>query len=477
MAMNETDVIVIGAGLAGLSAANRAAQDGLHVRVLEQSVEEAYLCNSRYTGGLFHIAMDDMAGEPGWVKANLERTTRGTADTALADALTQNARRTLRWLSSLGVRFIQAGPDGLRRNALAPPGVRQTGLNWRGRAGDVMLRTLAEKLQARGGTIERGAAAQRLLMEDGRCVGVEVRRANGQTSSLRTRAVVMADGGFQANAELVRRFISRQPDRLLQRNAQTGRGAGLLMAEAVGAQLTGTDRFYGHIQHRKAMTDNALWPYPVLDSLATAGIVVDAAARRFCDEGLGGVYVTNAIAGLDDPLSAVIVFDEAIWNGPGKDWLLPANPYLLSAGGTVVSAASLAALAARLGIDAEALESTVASYNRIVAGERAVDGQPGRSTAPYKAWPIAQGPFHAVEVCAGITYTMGGIATDAKGQVLRTDHRPIAGLYAAGSCTGGLEGGGEAAGYSGGLSKASVFGMLAGEAIVAALAGQGVAHG
>ena len=477
MAMNETDVIVIGAGLAGLSAANRAAQDGLHVRVLEQSVEEAYLCNSRYTGGLFHIAMDDMAGEPGWVKANLERTTRGTADIALADALTQNARRTLRWLSSLGVRFIQAGPDGLRRNALAPPGVRQTGLNWRGRAGDVMLRTLGQQLQTRGGTIERGVAAQRLLMEDGRCVGVEVRRADGQTSSLRARAVVVADGGFQANADLVRRFISRQPDRLLQRNAQTGRGAGLLMAEAVGAQLTGTDRFYGHIQHRKAMTDNALWPYPVLDSLATAGIVVDAAARRFCDEGLGGVYVTNAIAGLDDPLSAVIVFDEAIWNGPGKDWLLPANPYLQSAGGTVVSAESLAALAARLGMDAGALESTVAHYNRIVAGERAGDGQPGRSTAPYKAWPIAKGPFHAVEVCAGITYTMGGIATDAKGQVLHTDLRPIAGLYAAGSCTGGLEGGGEAAGYSGGLSKASVFGMLAGEAIVAALAVQGVAHG
>ena len=477
MALNATDVIVIGAGLAGLSAANRAAQDGLKVRVLEQSADEAYLCNSRYTGGLFHIAMDDMAGEPGWVQANLERTTRGTADVALAQALSQNARRTLRWLSSLGVRFIQAGPDGLRRNALAPPGVRQTGLNWRGRAGDVMLRTLAQTLHARGGTLERGVAAQRLLMDGARCVGVEVRGAGGAVEQLHARAVVVADGGFQANADLVRRFISPQPDRLLQRNAQTGHGTGLLMAEAVGAQLLGTDRFYGHIQHRKAMTDAALWPYPVLDSLATGGIVVDASAQRFCDEGLGGVYVTNAIAALADPLSAVIVFDEAIWNGPGKDWLLPANPYLLSAGGHLVSADTLAALAAKLGMDAAALEATVAGYNRMVAGTPAADGQPRRSTAPYKAWPIANGPFHAVEVCAGITYTMGGIATDAKGQVLRADHQPIPGLYAAGACTGGLEGGGEAAGYSGGLSKSSVFGMLAGETIVAALAGQGVAHG
>ena len=192
---NHPDVIVVGAGLAGLSAANRAAQDGLAVTVLEKSTDEAYLCNSRYTGGLFHIAMDDMAGDPAWVKSNLERTTRGTTDPRLAEALTQNARRTLRWLSSLGVRFIQAGPDGLRRNSLAPPGVRQTGLNWKGRAGDVMLRTLGERLQSRGGRILRGMAAQRLLMEGGRCLGVEARTPAGGTTQLHSAAVVIAVSG------------------------------------------------------------------------------------------------------------------------------------------------------------------------------------------------------------------------------------------------------------------------------------------
>jgi fumarate reductase flavoprotein subunit len=479
MALNEMDVIIVGAGLAGLAAANRVAQDGWKVCVVEQSQAEAYLCNSRYTGGLFHIAMDDMAGEPAWVKSNLERTTRGTADAALAEALTQNARRTLRWLSSLGVRFIQAGPDGLRRNSLAPPGVRQTGLNWKGRAGDVMLRTLAQTLQARGGRLQRGVTAERLLMDGERCVGVEVRTADGQLLQQHAKVVVLADGGFQGNPDLLRRFITPRPDRLLQRNAESGQGAGLLMAEAVGARLAGTDRFYGHIQHRKAMTDPALWPYPVLDSLATGGIVVNAAARRFCDEGLGGVYVSNAIAGLEDPLSAVIVFDEAIWNGPGKDWLLPANPYLLSAGGHLVSSPSLAGLASKLGLDVAALEATVAGYNRLIAGEAVAD-QPRRSALPYKPWSIGKGPFHAVEVCAGITYTMGGIATNAKGQVLHASDRTIPGLYAAGACTGGLEGGGEAAGYSGGLSKSSVFGMLAGEAIVTELAAAGIkeaAHG
>lgn len=464
----DTDVLVIGAGLAGLAVANKAAEKGLRVTVLEKSTDEAYLCNSRYTGGLFHIAMDDMAGEPDWVKANLERTTRGTTDPALATALAQNARRTLRWLSSLGVRFIQAGPDGLRRNALSPPGVRQTGLNWRGRAGDVMLRTLGEHLQGRGGQVLRGMAAQRLLMEDTQCVGVEVTTQDGHACRIPSRAVVIADGGFQANPELVRRFITARPECLLQRNAGTGQGAGLMMAEAVGAKLVGTNRFYGHIQHRKAMADGALWPYPVLDSLATGGLVVDGSGHRFCNEGLGGVYVTNAIAQLPDPLSAVIIFDEAIWNGPGRDWLLPANPYLLNAGGNVISANSLPELATKLQLDPTILVDTVERYNRLAEGAPAGD-QPARSVAPYKAWPVRHGPFHAIEVCAGITYTMGGIATDAQGRVLNAQNETIRGLYAVGACTGGLEGGGEAAGYSGGLSKSAVFGLLTGEAIAAQL--------
>lgn len=464
----DSDVIVIGGGLAGLSAANKAAQEGLRVTVLEQSTDEAYLCNSRYTGGLFHIAMDDMAGEPEWARANLEHTTRGTTDPALAEALTQNARRTLRWLSSLGVRFIQAGPDGLRRNALAPPGVRQTGLNWRGRAGDVMLRTLGERLLASGGMLQRGVTARRLRMDGGRCVGVDATRSDGQPLALRGRAVVVADGGFQANPELLRRFITARPERLLQRNAGSGRGAGLQMAEAVGARLVGMDRFYGHLQHRDAMSNPALWPYPVVDSLATAGLVIDGAGRRFCDEGLGGVYVSNAVAQLPDPLLAVIVFDEAAWNGPGRDWLLPANPYLLQAGGSLVSAATLPELAARLRLDPVTLVDTVERYNCLTDGGPAGD-QPPRSTAPYRTWPVRHGPFHAIEICAGITYTMGGIATDAQGQVQGTQGQVIPGLYAAGACTGGLEGGGAAAGYSGGLSKSSVFGLLTGEAIVARL--------
>lgn len=463
------DVVVVGAGLSGLVAANRVAELGLSVRVLEKSTDEAYLCNSRYTGGLFHVAMDDMTAEPAQVRANLEKATRGTTDPALAEALATNARKTLRWLTEQGVRLIKAGPDGLRRNSLAPPGMRKTGLNWRGRSGDVMLRTLGARLAERGGQLLRGMTAERLIMNGNRCVGVVVTDRDGKAVIVQARAVMLADGGFQANLELVKRFISPAPERLLQRNSCSGTGRGLEMAEAVGAKLVGTDRFYGHLQHRKAMTDDSLWPYPVVDLLATAGMVVDGEGKRFCDEGLGGVFITNAVAKLNDPLSTVIVFDNATWEGPGRDWILPANPYLLQAGGNLISAPTVAELAVKMCRDPVVLQNSIDRYNRMLETGVNAGDQPKRTTAPYKPWPVKDGPFHAVEMCAGITYTMGGIATNAWACVLDVNDKPIPGLYAAGSTTGGLEGQGEAAGYSGGLSKAAVFGLLAGDTMATEL--------
>ena len=93
------------------------------------------------------------------------------------------------------------------------------------------------------------------------------------------------------------------------------------MAEAAGAALTEMDRFYGHVQARDAMDDPELWPYPTIDFPIAAGIAVDKRGRRFTDEGLAGVSVANAIARLDDPLGAVAIFDQAIWEASGKTYV------------------------------------------------------------------------------------------------------------------------------------------------------------
>ena len=98
----------------------------------------------------------------------------------------------------------------------------------------------------------------------------------GRRLDFATPAVVVADGGFPANPELFRQHIGPRPDRVLQRHAGTARGDGLAMAQKAGAAVLGLDRFYGHLLSRGAMTNGRLWPYPQIDAVAAAAIVVDA---------------------------------------------------------------------------------------------------------------------------------------------------------------------------------------------------------
>jgi fumarate reductase flavoprotein subunit len=457
------DVAVIGGGLAGLVAANRAAEAGLAVAVFEKGADERYLCNTRLTGGFFHIALNDINSSPDQLRQIIQRATRGAARTDLADALAEDAGRALAWLKAQGMRFIKVGPHGYQSTVFAPPGLRQTGLHWQGRGGDVVLRILGPLLSGKNkGRLVRGTRATGLVMENGRCIGVTV---EGTVDGfVHAGAVVIADGGFQADMNRLRQHVSPRPEKLRQRNAMTGTGDGARMAEAVGAKLTGLGAFYGHVQHRDALTNDALWPYPVLDMVAASGIVVNGGGVRFCDEGEGGIAIANAIARLPDPASSIAIFDEAIWDGPGREFLLPANPNLVKAGGEIVESGDIASLGAKLSLPAGVLEQTVTAYNAACASGTLASLTPTRTASPIKPWPIVAPPFRAARLCAGITYTMGGIATDARARVLDGNDDPIPGLYAAGSATGGLEGGAHAA-YTGGLSKTLVFALRAGETI------------
>jgi len=453
------NVIVVGGGLAGLSAANRAAQLGLRTLVLEAGSNERYLCNSRYTMGFMHVAFNATTADADQLSRAIDKATDGSARPDLAQALAGNIGRAVSWLGEMGVRYIKGGPLDWMNRVLAPPGVRRPGLHWEGRGGDVLLRILGQRFRDAGGELMLGTRARRLLMDDGRCVGVEAERS-GQNIRLTGDAVVLADGGFQANADFVRAHISPRPEKLCVRNAATGVGDALTMAQGIGAKLIGLNRFYGHVQCHEALESDKLWPYPILDLLVTAGIVVDRHGKRFADEGLGGVYMTNAIAALEEPDTAVVIFDDAIWNGTGREYILPPNPNAIEAGGTLISRADLDSLAQALDLPAAELQATVASYNAFVQGGAGV--QPPRSNRAAQPEPIVKPPFHAFRVCAGITYTMGGVAVDGGARVLNLDDRPIPGLYAGGSTVGGLEGGGPA-GYIGGLSKALTLGLLAAE--------------
>jgi fumarate reductase flavoprotein subunit len=460
------DVIIVGGGLAGHCAAIRAAELGLKPVVLEAGAEAAYLCNSRITMGVFQVALHDMLGGPDSLRAAIDDATGGYVAAKLRDRYASEAGPALKWLLSHGVRTINAGAATRSLATLAPPVPRQPGLHWTGRAGDVMLRQLAGKLEALGGRLHRGVRARELIMRDGRCAGVVAESVDGK-HRIEARAVVIADGGFQANLELVKRFISSHPERLLQRNAKTARGDGLLMAEAAGAALSEMDRFYGHVQARDAMDDPELWPYPTIDFPISAGIAVDKHGKRFTNEGLAGVSVANAMARLDDPLGAVAIFDQAIWEASGKTYVMSANPFIETTEATFYRAPTLGDLAAKAGLPVAALNETVASYNNAVANNTLAQLVPARSADTGHVWgskaqPIHTAPFFAVPLCAGLTYTMGGVAIDPDARVQHKNGGTIAGLYAAGATIGGLEGG-PVTGYTGGLAKALTFGKIAGE--------------
>src|SRR5690606_27179957 len=100
------------------------------------------------------------------------------------------------------------------------------------------------------------------------------------------------------------------------------------MAQAVGAALRGIDGgFYGHLLSREVFVNENLWPFPILDFLASAGILVDDHGKRFCDETEGGVYTANAVARLTDAKNAYVIFDSATWATAGAHRAIPPNPH------------------------------------------------------------------------------------------------------------------------------------------------------
>ncbi len=455
------DLVAIGGGFAGLCAAVRGAELGLRTAVLEAGADEGYLCSSRWAGGIFHVSYHDVKLSPDQLVAAINHQTGGEADRELAAAIGADAGRTVDWLASQGAAFTQASPIGWHRFTLAPPRAAVAGQDWQGRGPDRLLGELRRRLEERQGRFLFGTRAAALRLEQGPIVGVTAHR-DGAVLEIGADAVVIADGGFPGNAELLRKYIGPRPDRMLMRHAGSAVGDGLKMAAAAGAALIGLDRFYGHLMSRAAMENPGLWPYPQIDAVATAAIVVDRRGARILDEGLGGISIANDLARLDDPLCATVICDAAIWETAGKAAQIPPNPQLIEGGGALHRADTVAALAEAAGLPPEDLAGTVAEYNDAVRFNRLQTLLPERSIRSGAPGRIETPPFFAIPICAGITNTMGGIAIDGHGRVKRPDGSAIAGLYAAGGATGGLEGGG-ALGYVGGLIKACVFGLRTAE--------------
>lgn len=456
-------IVCMGGGLAGLVAANRAIELGMSATVLERLEEPLHHCASRLNGGVFHVAFKSVAEPADILAAAVETATEGFVRPDFARTLANGAMPAIRWLESAGAEFGRLEPtEGWKDHVLEPLGFhRHTRLTWKGYGADRLMQRLEAKLVQSGGAFLRGRAVRELLFAEGRCLGVAVDGPNG-VERVSADAVVISDGGFQGNEEMLRRHVTAHPERMTLRGPASGMGDGIRMAEAAGAELAGMEYFYGHLMSADSLGGDKLWPFPVLDILAAAGVVVDRDGQRFVDEGKGGVkggvYMANALARHKDSLAAVVV-DAAIWNTTGREFFCPPNPNLIEGGGTVHAAEDVETLGSMLGLPAGALAKSIADYNRAVADDGLSHLSPAR-TAGQRLRPISRPPYFGIPICAGITYTMGGVVIDRGGRVLGRDGDAIPGLYAAGSSCGGFEGG-PSGGYVGGLVKATVLGLVA----------------
>ncbi len=466
----EWDLIAVGAGLAGLTAANRSLELGRRALVLERSTVPRHPCASRANGGVFHVGFRSIATNPDELIRVIDEATGNFVERSVGRALADNCARSIQWLQSFGTTFVPMEPtDGWKDHVLPPLGFHnKTTMEWEGLGADRLIDRLEQRTKELGGDSIRGAKVTGLIVENGTVRGVTAETADGR-KSYRAKAVVLADGGFESNKDMLRRFITPHPENLHIRAPESGNGDGMRLAEDAGGMLIGMEAFYGHVLSADCLRREGLSPFPFLEFLAATGMMVDFNGERFVDETKAGHFTSNALARHGNGL-AFVIFDDAMWNSIGRHFFCPPNPNLVNAGGTLHKASDIETLARKINLEPKRLRELVDAQNRKVEANRAQDellaaaraAMPSYAKGKHPSRAFDTPPFYAAPACAAMTSTLGGIAIDAHGRVLRKGGGAIPGLYAAGSTAGGIEGGPEV-GYLGGLIKALVFGLLAAE--------------
>jgi fumarate reductase flavoprotein subunit len=445
-----TACVIVGGGFAGMVAARRLQQLGVSAVVLEKGDLDGGLGNTVISGGLIHVAWEPPDSTYEDKHERLLAETGGEIDLELADALAAESAHIIPWLQAEGVAMRQKTDERATRWTLYPfrTGSGRRLLPDMGPA-RAMTR-LYDAFRAADGDVRMGSQAFSLGPMPG---GWRVRYSGAWGEAAITAPYVLfADGGFQANAEMLSRYVGPNAGLCLLRASTSGSGDGLRMLLENGAGTAGLGRVYGHIVSLDALHSDDLWPFPHLDGLCMAGLMIDRHGHRFAAGTNSPAGLVTRLARTDDPRGYIVVFDHELWTGPAGlgDLGLPApNPEIQRRGGHLAVADTVASLADLLGLRTERLAASIAEHNDAV-GSR----------------PIARSPFYGARLVPGITFTMGGAMIGRDAGVRRPDGRSISGLYAAGSTAGGIQGGPNG-GYVGGLAAAATFGYIAAESIAA----------
>lgn len=441
------DLIVVGGGTAGLSAAIAAGERGRRVLVLEAA--QAVGGTLFLSGGMMAAAGTRRQGRAGIVDSpqrhfdDVMAISRGTADPVVLKAAVTHAAAAVDWLEELGVkvpaRFPISGPP--YHDAYSVP--RYVAPVGGGRGILAAMQQPLSRLVAGGRVILRTGAAVTGLVESGptRVSGVAIEVPGAGTQRFFGDAVLLATGGYTANAGMVNR-LEGKPDYALGTYPQS-QGAGLDLAASVGGHIRGGDKRCPGVG---AILASRQYPSPVLawarwwpPDRPPWEIQVNALGQRFFREDAPSFDVQEQALAKQPGERAWIIFDERIRRESpplvtgvdGKPWAREQLGAALGRGGPMFnSAGRIEDLAGRAGLPAGPLARTIAAFNQSVRSGR---DPMGRRHMPR---PLEEPPFHAIETHGTVYVSAAGVAVDHQLRVMRENGQAIRGLYAAGEILG-----------------------------------------
>ncbi len=439
-----TDVVVIGAGASGISAAIEAKQAGLSVVLLEK-MPRIGGNSQRATGGIngvnsqLQIAAKSIDSEALYLADTLAAG-HYQNDRDLAQILVEESGDAVDWLSSLGADLTDIGRLAGSRvdRAHRPSGGAPVGSE--------VMRVLGAQINALGIDLRVENKVIELLHDESgsEVKGVLVRNQEGREYEIMADAVVIATGGFGGSPE---RFVAFNPDLKGYKTTNHAGATGDYIDLVADLPIELVDM--SMIQAHPTVEPN----FGVLITEAirgNGGILVNLEGNRFTDE-MAFRDVLSAEMRKQTAGESFLIFDESIRQG-----LSAADAYIRM--DLVKKAESIEVLAVELGIGESRLRRTLERYNGFVAG--GADPDYGRRDLPVQL----AAPFYAILVQPGVHYCMGGLPINEHAQVMGQTGAPIKGLYACGEATGGIHGNNRLGGNS--LTDAIVFGRIAGQSAV-----------
>ena len=448
IAREEWDVVVVGAGFAGLCAALEAKEQGAKVLLIEKMGRPD--CTSAYSSGWIAATKtryqdkDDDDSKELYFKEMME-VSGGRSDPALIRAYAEIAGESVDWLGDHGMTYKiwkQHAPERMRCHIV--PAVN--GLT----GGAHMVKVMLEALEKAGVPVRYNTKAVELVTDE--CfnvLGVSCIEKHRRVELMTKGGVILATGGFAGNNAMVGQYIGPWASRMVVRGAPWATGENIRMAEQVMARMVNMDQFYagpispvGHCN-----------PSPLMH--AGYGIQINTDGRRFVQEHLGQIEKAVGIASLTkNNMSYLLIGQDADANNNILSNTLTRFEKL---GLKVASGKTIEEAVKQAGLPVEAVMETVAEYNKAVReGKTAELVPPALNEHPHE---LKTGPFYLVPAVGGIANTFGGPKIDANARVVNTEDRPIPGLYAAGAAAGGIWYAADVSGSQ--LGGCMVFGRLA----------------